>query len=523
MSVTVIHGDCLEKMRDFDANSIDSCVTDPPYGLSFMGRGWDHGIPGIEYWQEVFRVLKPGAHLVAFGGTRTYHRLVCAIEDAGFEVRDRVRFEQAFGTKCGAFIDGLDDNQRGIFFELLNDYADGGSELAWEFGQGFPKSHSVSLAIDKAGGISPREQAAILRVRREAAGMSRDDLAAAVGCTVSSVRDWEEGRARTAGAAVEWLVPSDEYRAKLTDTLGYSADERELIGIAIDRRADGTVIGLGHSGELRRGGITNAARQWEGWGTALKPAHEPIVLARKPLSEGTVAANVLKWGTGALNIDGCRVESGSRPARSTDHSASGLTGNGGAVTYGSFAVRGSVSVGETNEGRWPANVIHDNSDAVVSQYPQSAGQQGDLNATGRDRPAKTCYGDMSAPLPHKARGDAGSAARFFYAGRANKADRAGSKHPTIKPISILEWLVTLITPPGGTVLDPFAGSGTTGAAARNKGFNCVLIEREAEYVADINRRLAMPIGTAEPKLSTNTTKTNEPADLGPLFAGMESA
>ena len=349
--VTVIHGDCLEKMRDLDANSIDSCVTDPPYGLSFMGRGWDHGIPGVGYWQEVFRVLKPGAHLVAFGGTRTYHRLVCAIEDAGFEIRDRIRFEQSFDTKYGAFIDGLDDNQRGIFFELLNDYADGGSELAWQFGQGFPKSYDVSKGIDKAGGVSPRNQAALLRERRQGAGMSRDELAAAVGCTPSSVRDWEEGRARSAGGALEWITPSKEYREKLADLLGYSQDERELIGAVTDRRGDETIIGLGHSGELRRGGITAAARQWEGWGTALKPAFEPIVLARKPLSEGTVVANVLRWGTGALNIDGCRVPT-DETIKATRNVALGSSSGG---VYGAATTPG-VYV-QKDEGRWPANII----------------------------------------------------------------------------------------------------------------------------------------------------------------------
>ncbi len=489
MSVTVIHADCFDAIKAMPENSIDSVCTDPPYSINFMNRSWDTGEVAfnVDFWKEALRVLKPGAHLVAFGGARTYHRLVCAIEDAGFEVRDRIRFEQSFDTKYGTFISGLGDSQRGILFELLNDYADGGLELAWEFGQGFPKSLDVSKAIDKAEGA------------------------------VREVIGYDASKAR----------PNKDGYAKVTAAVG-------------DRQGN---AGHKDNGATITAPATDAARQWEGWGTALKPAHEPIVLARKPLSESTVAANVLKWGTGAINIADCRIApaEGARPARSTERSASGLIGKGGAVTYGHFAVRGSVAVGETTEGRWPANVIHDGSESVVNQYPQSNGQLADAKDDGSPKSGNV-YGKMRhrdgeaskdrrytdegvtyfAMKPGARRGDAGSAARFFYAGKASRADRAGSKHPTVKPISILEWLVTLITPLGGTVLDPFAGSGTTGAAARNKGFNCILIEREAEYIADINRRLAMPIGNAEPKRSIHTTKANVPADLGPLFAAMEN-
>jgi hypothetical protein len=231
---------------------------------------------------------------------------------------------------------------------------------------------------------------------------------------------------------------------------------------------------------------TDAAREWEGWGTALKPAFEPIVLARKPLSEGTVAANVLRWGTGALNIDGCRVET-----------AENL--NGGAYSGGSKNLADATSYATGVNagtfvqplGRWPANVVHDGSDEVIGAFPTTApakrGNRGlDTSIQGGNFAAgkKAAWVDKIAG--HTDNG--GSAARFFYSAKASKADRAGSKHPTVKPIALMEWLATLITPPGGTILDPFAGSGTTGAAAARKGFSVVLCEREDEYVADIKRR-----------------------------------
>lgn len=339
--ITLHGGDCRDILPTLEGSSIDSCVTDPPYGLSFMGRGWDHGVPGVEFWSEVYRVLKPGAHLVAFGGSRTYHRMACAIEDAGFEIRD---------------------------------------SLMWVYGQGFPKSHDVSKGIDKAAG---------------------------------------ELEARGKGFNVA-----------------------------------GQNVGLNQNRELRSDHpnyqpyipATDAAREWQGFGTALKPAFEPIVLARKPLSESTVAANVLRWGTGALNIDGCRIES----ERTTGWGGAGAGGNTWTAENNRLGKDGEA---RPVDGRWPANVCHDGSDEVVAAFPNSA-------------------------------------ARFFYSAKASKMDRAGSKHPTVKPVSLMQWLCRLITPPGGTILDPFAGSGTTGAAARNKGFNCILIEREAEYQQDIRNRFA---------------------------------
>ena len=389
--------DCREAIKRIPDNSIDSCVTDPPYALvstlkrfansprteasmptsgpharasrGFMGQTWDTGETAFsaEFWAEVYRVLKPGALVAAFGASRGYHRMACAIEDAGFEIRD---------------------------------------SLMWIYGTGFPKSHDVSKGIDKH-----------FDAEREVLGQRTD--------------------------------------GRYANPLAVSGRSAGILGEVVEREAPNISKP-----------VTPEAAQWEGWGTALKPAFEPIVLARKPLSENTVAANVLKWGTGAINIDGCRV-----------NSMSGTS-------------TGSTGSGEFVSGRFPANVVHDGSDEVVGMFPGAGG--GDKRGRGNGkRPGG--FGNIGADSgdgePNAAvYADSGSAARFFYSAKASKADRNGSKHPTVKPISLMEWLATLVTPPGGTILDPFAGSGTTGAAARNKGFNVILCEREAEYIEDIKAR-----------------------------------
>jgi len=442
-AVTILNGNCLAVMPEFPSEFIDSVVTDPPYELGFMGKSWDRsGIAyNVEVWRECLRVLKPGGHLLAFGGSRTYHRLACAIEDAGFEIRDQIQ---------------------------------------WIYGSGFPKSLDVSKAIDQAGGLSPREQSDLLRNKRERARFTREALAQKVGCTVSSVRDWEEGRARAVGRAIEYIIPSPEYRAKLADVLGYTADERVIVGAGNGSRS---LYETGHRGIAYGAATTDSAKQWDGWGTALKPAHEPLVLARKPLI-GTVAENVLQHGTGGLNVDGCRIE-----IESTDdiyaknpHTLGTIGANG---IYGD----GKPTLYEQGKGRWPANVITDGSDEVLAGFPDSesrphAGAQLSGNGThgGWKREAhKKEYPKWS---PHC---DSGSAARFFYCAKASKADRneglgeARNQHPTVKPASLMRYLVRLITPPNGTVLDPFAGSGSTGKACAFEGMKAILIEKEIEY------------------------------------------
>lgn len=385
--VTLHPGDCRKVVPTLAENSIDACVTDPPYSLvsivkrfgkegsalaksngasgvyrrasaGFMGKAWDTGEVSFnpEFWSDVVRVLKPGAHLVAFGGTRSFHRLVCAIEDGGFEVRD---------------------------------------QIGWAFGSGFPKSHNLP------GGL----------------------------------------------------------------------------------------------------------------GTALKPAWEPICLARKPL-DGTVAENVRKWGTGALNIDGTRIPTG-------DGLSGGAYSSGDKRRSDASSYYTGTSAGEFRQppGRWPANLCHDGSDEVLAAFPESKGQQ--ATVTGREPSAKTrnVLGLYNKRATAEPRNDSGSAARFFYTSKADTDDRLGSKHPTVKPVDLIQWLCRLVTPPKGVILDPFAGTGTTGEAAWREGFSAVLIEREAEYQADIARRMELCLAGPDARRHATIKAKGQVEDAGPLFAG----
>lgn len=421
MVVRILQGDCRDVLRTLDADSFDSVVTDPPYHLTsivkrfgaenaapvkgngafqrgargFMGKTWDGGDVAFqpETWAEVFRVMKPGAHLAAFGGTRTFHRMACAIEDAGFEIRDT---------------------------------------LCWLYGSGFPKSHDLSKGIDKAAGVE-----------------------------------------RTIVGKSQWTQPAK------------SGHHGGLTGEHIAK-------GGGRFTPDVTEPTTDAARQWSGWGTALKPAYEPIILARKPLSEGTIVANVLRHGCGAINVDGCRVETGELLQGSTvrddirgGHYAGGHTPNPGDI----------ADYSQNTLGRWPANVVHDGSEEVLAAFPET-------HVSGSRDKRGGCKFFMGGDSREKPSGtqstETGSAARYFYTAKADAVDRLQSKHPTVKPVDLIRWLVRLITPPGGTVLDCFAGSGTTGMAAMAEGFSSVLIEREAEYIADIRRRVAHVDGADAP-------------------------
>lgn len=453
--VTLHHGDCLDVLAYLPDRSVDAVVTDPPYELAFMGRAWDAS--GIAFnpavWAQCLRILKPGGHLLAFGGSRTWHRLSTAIEDAGFEIRD---------------------------------------SIAWLYGSGFPKSLDMSKAIDKAGGVAPQRQAEVLRNARERAGLTRDHVALAVGCTLSSVRDWEEGRARATGRAIEWITPSPEYRDKLADLLGYTADERRVVGTTVDRRADGTVIGLGHSGVEYGDAATDAAKQWKGWGTALKPAFEPIVVARKPLA-GTVAANVLEHGTGALNIDACRVGTGERvnPAGSQSSLQRVSRVEQGYRDNLTSSIGGASIV----SGRWPTNVVLDEHQAEALDLQSGTS----TSRVGKPRGAASGAGwGMTTTGAEYA--DEGGASRFFpvfrYEAKAPTSERPradGVQHPTVKPLDLMRWLVRLVTPVGAVVLEPFAGSGTTAEACILEDRRCIAIEREAEYLPLIVSRLRKPV------------------------------
>lgn len=345
-NITLHHGDCLKVLKDIADNSIDSVVSDPPYGLSFMGKKWDYDVPSQEIWAECLRVLKPGGHLLAFAGTRTQHRMAVRIEDAGFEIRDMI---------------------------------------AWVYGSGFPKSHNISKALEK-------------NVYVQASDLQ---------------------------------------------------------------------------------GVENKSEKWQGWGTALKPALEPITVARKPLVS-TVAANVLEHGTGALNIDGCRV--------ATDDNLNGgayspsIDGMSQNDVYGKYYKKpGCFS---QPMGRWPANLIHDGSDEVLALTGEQARFFYCAKASKRDRdeglegfeekPADSAYGDglnTATKIRTKQQASGGVSREL----RRNI-------HPTVKPTDLMRYLCRLVTPPSGIVLDPFMGSGSTGRAANLEGFGFIGIEREAEYV-----------------------------------------
>jgi hypothetical protein len=260
---------------------------------------------------------------------------------------------------------------------------------------------------------------------------------------------------------------------------------------------------------------TPQAAEWEGWGTALKPAFEPIVLARKSLSEKTVAANMLKWGTGALNIDGCRIGAeGGTVYGGKREGANDSTVN----AYGN-GLNAKTAISVEGLGRWPANVVHDGSDEVVGMFPNTASGKPGIMRKGVNDGA--CYGAESRPpgTPMTGFGDSGSAARFFYSAKADSDDRLGSKHPTVKPVDLMQWLVRLITPPKGTVLDPFAGTGSTAEAAFYEGASCILIERETGYQADIRRRMALVWAGPDERIRETVKAKNLAVDYGPLFAG----
>ena len=437
---TIHHGDCIETMNAMPPESVDAIVTDPPYGLGFMGRKWDTLPPSLEWAEACYRVLKPGGHIAAFGGTRTWHRLAVAIEDAGFEMRD---------------------------------------SLAWLYGSGFPKSMNVSKAIDKAAG----------------------------------------------------------------------ALKHESVGFTVAGRTDKNLPNPAFKGYTPPAPATPEAEHWQGWGTALKPAFEPIVLARKPLAEKTVARNVLAHGTGAINVDACRIEGeANRPMPRAPqggilrlhgcHSEAELRelaeagrrtpdGRDARATLArAIADRERYEAGGekvTNTGRWPANVLLDHHAAawVDEQSGDIKGRVGmkqngvgsfalsgfstlaELEASaaiggtcpnGRDARTTLARYRTNKAQADETPGteDQGGASRFFYTAKAPKRERPnvdGVQHPTVKPLAIMRWLIRLVTPPGGTVLDPFAGSGTTIEAALIEGFNPIGIEMEADYLPLIQHRI----------------------------------
>ena len=411
----IYQGDCLVELKKLPDNSIDSVVTDPPYGISFMGKKWDYQVPKIEVWQECLRVLKPGGHALVACGTRTQHRMAVNIEDAGFEIRDIV---------------------------------------AWVYGGGFPKSHNIGKAVDK---IQGNERKVVGEIRAGKNAMGQDS--------------------------------------------GWNAHKNKTV---MDS--------------------TKGSSPYEGWGTALKPAMELWTLCRKPLEEKTIAKNVLKHGTGGINIDGCRVEAKPRKT-GTKPTSDKATGSGNTL-QGSSKNR-QAEYDKQSLGRFPANLIHDGSDEVVSRFPNSKSTGGSGKASQKTAPndiyGKYKEGYKSANLGGL--GDSGSAPRFFYCAKASKSERnkgleglpdvdgghyrqdewsrqnmgntpdverkpVKNNHPTVKPVSLMRYLCKLITPPEGIVLDPFLGSGTTAVAANMEGFSYVGIELDKDYIKIAEKRLA---------------------------------
>jgi site-specific DNA-methyltransferase (adenine-specific) len=355
------HGECLQVLKSLPDSSVDSIVTDPPYELGFMGKSWDStGIAyNVELWKECLRVLKAGGHLLSFGGTRTYHRMACAIEDAGFEIRDQIQ---------------------------------------WIYGSGFPKSHNINKAINKK--------------------------------------------------------------------LEYTSEQ---------------------------------ATQWEGWGTALKPAHEPIVMARKPLSEKTIVDNVLKWGTGGINIDESRVAYQNEADLNTVKAKCNFTENSKSIGFGTDSTLYGTGITPLEqardcvktEGRFPANIIFDEDAGKILD------EQSGITKSGKVKENKDAYSGESVTgflrgvsNSSNQHGDSGGASRFFYCAKAAKKEKGEfNSHPTVKPIMLMEYLVKLVTPKNGIVLDPFAGSGSTLVAAKMNEFNYIGIEMEEDYAIIINKRL----------------------------------
>lgn len=384
-------GNCLDVLKTLPDNSIDSIVTDPPYGLGkepnpaevmqawvekgyheikgkgFMGKEWDAFVPQPIIWKEVLRVLKPGGHILCFAGTRTQDWMAMSLRFAGFEVRD---------------------------------------VIMWVYGSGFPKSHNISKAIDKEAGAE-REQVPATGSLHKNRNLNDDG----------------------------WSKIGD-------DNATMSSNEA----------------------------VTPEAKQWQGWGTALKPALEPITVARKPLI-GTVAQNVLQYGTGAINIDGCRVETDDLSGKIYNNKGDALSWGG---TYGKGVVHGNVI------GRWPANLIHDDSDEVTNLFPGTE----DKSASRFFYCAKASKKDRNDGLENfevKLTSDGSSTG--LSSGMPEKAMAAQQNHhPTVKPIDLMRYLCRLVTSPNGTVLDPFMGSGSTGKAAVLEGFNFTGIEMQPEYL-----------------------------------------
>lgn len=496
-AVTLHLGDCLDVLPTLPDASVDAIVTDPPYELGFMGKAWDaSGIAyNVDMWRHCWRVLKPGGHLTAFGGARTYHRMTVAIEDAGFEIRD---------------------------------------SLHWIYGSGFPKGQDIAKSIDRRRDdrCQVLQVTAWLATARDTAGWTNRQIDALFGTSGMA------GLWTTQGKAA--IIPQPAQWARIRDAIGFDDAEilplvtelnarKGLVGDAWEKRE---IIGTRHAPTRKSDHLygdfsgddritvpaSDAARQWQGWNTALKPAHEPIVLARKPTGFNTTVANVLEHGTGGLNIDGCRVESvsdgpGTTPRSSVNGRRQSMAGPLNRVPYDGSA------------GRWPTNVLLSHP-PLLDEDGQPVGdacaagcvdgcpvkemdrQSGVTTSSGGVRGGRIGANGVLGEFQHNGPranagglGDSGGASRFFpvfrYEAKAPASERPrlpdGTAWPTVKPLALLRWLARLITPPGGVILDPFAGSGTTLEAALLEGFPVIGIERDPTAAALSKVRLDKPM------------------------------
>ena len=483
---TIICGDCLLEMPKMAENSIDSIVTDPPYGLKFMSAIWDHGIPGIAFWKEALRVAKPGAHLLAFGGTRTHHRLMVAIEDAGWEIRDTIGWMYFSGFPKSLNIGKAIDKAAGAEREVVGQHECGGCRTkgVWLSQKTVVDDTAPATAesIQWEGwgtGLKPAWEPIILARKPIEKGLT----------IAENVVKWGTGGINVDGCRVS-LPEGDSTKRKPSQqpaSTDLALNHCKTIGSITDDWKKGRFpANLIHDGSEE---VTELFPNSKSKG-GLKPAWEPIIIARKPIDKGlTIAENVVKWGTGGINVDGCRV---GVPIK---HEPGGLH-RGSKTTVGSFT--GTTNFEQEPHGRFPANLIHDGSEEVTELFP---------NSKSKGHSVWSSSGFKGTGGKKQEEDNGGSAARFFYCAKASKQDRDeglesfGSQssgvgalrdngrtslprhngHPTVKPTKLMAYLCRLVTPPGGLVLDPFAGSGSTGKACKAEGFKFLGIEMNEEY------------------------------------------
>lgn len=622
--VTLHAGDCRDVLKTFADNSIDSVCCDPPYALvsivkrfgkakaetedyaqnksksaymsrGFMGKAWDNGEAAfaVEFWAEVLRVLKPGGHVAAFSGTRTYHRLACAIEDAGFEIRDSLQYLYGVGfpkshnvgksldashqrCSCDSPLRSVRENvgsgnplsggqEQDVFRDLC-----GNANLSEKNGRsvasqskGDDKLRSVRKAENGSSSLAAQGAGEhILQSRMSREGGVRPGFISALAQGPCGLDECEHGVVFGENDRAD--KPGMERRCDVSQAQG-QLREREICSMSDGIGCDGEGRWLrdgtsSRDGEMDRPLVVpdrmrpsqgsqpaeqpeveprTVARQsesqerraWDncqrcgkpivpdGLGTALKPACEPICLARKPLSEKTVAANVLRWGTGALNIDATRI--GFQSGKDQDAAKPGGRATGKPLSGLACIAdeRAPFVASDNSAGRWPANLLHDGSAEVLAGFPEVGAGSDSVRRCSAKEPSVAKGREYYRESVGHSDG-AGSAARFFYSAKADSDDRIGSKHPTVKPVDLMQWLVRLITPPNGVTLDPFAGTGTCGEAAWREGFSAILVEREAEYQADIARRMEYALAGPDARKHAIMKAKGKVEQAGPLFEGV---